>query len=154
MMARIQLYTDGASRGNPGKGGYGLILMYKKYRKEMSGAYRRTTNNRMELMAVIRGLEAITDESIPLVVYTDSTYVADAINKNWLEGWHERGYTKIKNPDLWRVFYPLWKRHCADMVWVRGHADNEHNNRCDVLATRAADTGPWQVDQYYEDTTG
>lgn len=152
MSKKIQLYTDGSSRGNPGKGGYGLILMYGKHRKEMSAAFRKTTNNRMELLAVIEGLSAITDDTLPVVVYTDSKYVSDAINKNWLEGWHKRGYTKIKNPDLWRRFYPLWKKHSVEFVWVKGHADNVYNNRCDELATLAADQGPYAVDSYYEES--
>ncbi len=147
---RIQIYTDGASRGNPGKGGYGIVLMYAHYYKELSAAYRKTTNNRMELLAVIRGLECLKSAEHPVDIYTDSKYVADAINKGWLDGWVRKDFKNKKNPDLWRELIPLLKKFSVTFHWVKGHAENKYNNRCDELATDAADSGPYLIDKFYE----
>ena len=139
-MKEVQLYTDGACRGNPGRGGWGAILVYGRFEKELSGGERETTNNRMELFAVIMGLRALK-EPCEVVITTDSAYVADAFNKNWIDTWQKNnwrtaGKEEVKNPDLWRALLFEIKRHKVSFVRVKGHADNELNNRCDFLATR------------------
>ncbi len=146
----IKIYTDGAARGNPGKGGYGVVLLFAKYYKELSAAYRATTNNRMELLAVIRGLQALKTDEHPVEVYTDSKYVADAVNQGWLDSWIKKDFKNKKNPDLWKQLIPLLQKFSVTFYWVKGHADNKYNNRCDELATAAADAGPYLVDEYYE----
>ncbi len=142
----LLMYTDGAARGNPGRGGFGTILLWGDRRRELSAAYRHTTNNRMELMAVIAGLEALTRDGLDIVIYSDSKYVVDAVQKGWLFGWVKNNFKDKKNPDLWMRYYRLQQKHRVRFVWVKGHADNPLNNRCDVLATTAADTGPWLED--------
>ena len=137
MKKHVEIYTDGACRGNPGKGGWGAILVYGKYEKEMSGGERETTNNRMELLAVIKGLEAIKWENAEVHVYSDSSYVVNAINKGWLEGWQRRGYAKVKNPDLWMRFANLYRMHRVSFHWIKGHAGHPENERCDALAVAA-----------------
>jgi len=139
-MAEVFIYTDGAARGNPGRGGYGVVLMSGTARKELSAGYRYTTNNRMELMAVLAGLKSLKGDGHQIWVYSDSRYVVDAINKNWLRGWVKKGFKKVKNPDLWMELIPLLRLWSPRFVWVKGHADNPHNNRCDQLATQAADS--------------
>jgi ribonuclease HI len=147
----IQMYTDGASRGNPGPGGYGVVLMSKGKTRELSQGFRRTTNNRMELMAVIAGLEALKKPMLQVTVYTDSQYVAKAVNEGWLRKWMATNFAKgIKNKDLWIRFNELSKQHRLKFVWVKGHADNAFNNRCDELATAAADGRDLLVDEGYE----
>ncbi|MFT3903196.1 MAG: ribonuclease HI [Niabella sp.] len=137
---QIIMYTDGASRGNPGPGGYGVILMFGQHRKEMSAGYRHTTNNRMELMAVIEGLKALKTKDIPITIYSDSQYVVNAISKGWLNNWVRTDFKGgKKNKDLWMQYYQLSKQFKISMVWVKGHASNPFNNRCDELATQAAD---------------
>ena len=139
-MKEITLYTDGAARGNPGPGGYGAILMYGHHRKELSQGFRHTTNNRMELWAIIAGLEEIKNKNIPVVVYSDSQYVVNSVTKGWLETWMKTNFKGgKKNPDLWKKYHALAKNFSVRMVWVKGHADNPYNNRCDELATAAAD---------------
>lgn len=133
----ITLYTDGASSGNPGPGGYGAILQCAGLEKELSGGFARTTNNRMELMAVIVGLEAIKWENALVNVYSDSTYVVKAINEGWLENWERKAFKKVKNPDLWQRFLAVYRRHRVTFTWVKGHADNPLNERCDRLAVAA-----------------
>ena len=133
----IFLYTDGASSGNPGPGGYGVVLRCGTYEKEMSEGFSLTTNNRMELLAVIKGLEAIKWENAEVHVYSDSSYVVNAINKGWLEGWVRKGFAKVKNPDLWMRFVPLYERHRVSFHWIRGHAGHPENERCDALAVAA-----------------
>jgi ribonuclease HI len=133
----IELYTDGAASGNPGPGGYGVVLKYGKFRKEMSGGYRLTTNNRMELLAVIVGLEAITNKDLQVKVYSDSKYVVDAINLKWLFGWKQKGFEKKANADLWKRFLLVYDFRKHEFNWVKGHADNKENNRCDELAVAA-----------------
>lgn len=149
----VTMYTDGAARGNPGKGGYGVVLMSGNRKLELSKGFRMTTNNRMELMAVIAGLKALKKEKLNVTVYTDSQYVAKAINERWLNKWIANGFAKgIKNKDLWMEFYELSKQHQLKFVWVKGHADNPYNNRCDILATEAADGNDLEIDEVYEAT--
>ena len=133
----ILLYTDGASSGNPGPGGYGVVLKCGGYAKEMSGGFSLTTNNRMELLAVITGLEAINCANAEVHVWSDSSYVVNAINKGWLENWQRKGYAKVKNPDLWMRLAPLLNRHRVAFHWIKGHAGHPENERCDALAVAA-----------------
>jgi len=136
----LHIYTDGASRGNPGNGGYGIVLLWGDKKKEISGGFRLTTNNRMELMAVIFALKSLTKKDIPLTIYTDSKYVVDSVEKKWLNGWIKNDFKGgKKNKDLWLEFYALSKDFKIKFQWVKGHADNPYNNRCDELATAAAD---------------
>ncbi len=135
-MKELTLYTDGACSGNPGPGGWAAILIYKGVEKELSGGERETTNNRMELTGVIRGLAALK-EPCAVTVYTDSQYIARAINEGWLQKWKAAGFSKkggLKNAELWRELDGLLQTHRVEFVWVRGHAENEYNNRCDALA--------------------
>jgi ribonuclease HI len=146
-MAQVTIYTDGAAKGNPGPGGYGVVMLapagagQPPHRKELSAGYRLTTNNRMELMAVIVGLETLKSDGCEVTVYSDSRYVVDAVEKGWVLGWERKGFAKRKNPDLWVRFLRVYRRHRVRFVWVKGHAGNVENNRCDLLATTAAD-GP------------
>ncbi len=133
----IYLYTDGAASGNPGPGGYGVVLVCGSLRKELSGGFARTTNNRMELLAVIKGLEAIRWENAEVQVYSDSTYVVKAVNEGWLEKWESSGWKKKKNPDLWQEFLRLYRRHRVAFHWIKGHAGHPENERCDALAVAA-----------------
>jgi ribonuclease HI len=136
----LVIYTDGASRGNPGPGGYGAILKWGPVEKELSKGYRLTTNNRMELMAVIAALESLKREDLDIAVYSDSQYIVKAVEEGWLKNWIRTDFKGgKKNKDLWLRFHQLAKKHNIRFKWVRGHADNEYNNRCDILATRAAD---------------
>jgi ribonuclease HI len=147
----LSIYTDGASRGNPGPGGYGAILKWGDTEKEISQGYRKTTNNRMELMAVIAALEALKKEGLQVTVYSDSQYVVKAVEHGWLKNWLATDFKGgKKNRDLWLRFYDLSKKHHLKFVWVKGHASNAFNNRCDVLATTAADKGNLLVDEIYE----
>ena len=133
----IFLYTDGAASGNPGPGGWGAVLTCGQARREMSGGFRLTTNNRMELMAVIQGLEAIKWQNASVEVWSDSTYVVKAITEGWLDGWIKRDWKKVKNPDLWQRFLPLYRRHRVSFHWLKGHAGHPENERCDRLAVAA-----------------
>ena len=152
-MNEITLYTDGAARGNPGNGGYGALLLFGKHKKEISKGFKHTTNNRMELWAIIAGLEAITNREIPVTIYSDSKYVVDSINLKWLDTWMKTNFKGgKKNPDLWKQYYALSKHFKIKIVWVKGHADNPYNNRCDELATAAADGGNLERDVYYENS--
>jgi ribonuclease HI len=144
------MYTDGSSRGNPGPGGYGTILMWKGKAKELSGGFKRTTNNRMELMAVIAGLEALKREGLNIVIYSDSQYVVKAVEEGWLKKWIATQFKGgKKNSDLWMRFHELSRPHHIRFKWVKGHADNPYNNRCDELATTAADGKHLQADEGY-----
>jgi ribonuclease HI len=150
-MTNIVLYTDGAARGNPGNGGYGAILMFGTHKKEISKGFRHTTNNRMELWGIIAGLEAITKNEIPVTIYSDSKYVVDAINKGWLNTWMKTNFKGgKKNSDLWKIYFQIAKQFTINIVWVKGHADNPYNNRCDELATAAADGKDLAIDEVYE----
>ena len=149
-MSQLIVYTDGSSRGNPGPGGYGAILMWGSARKEISCGFRKTTNNRMELMAVIAALQTVTREGLDITVFSDSSYVVNAIEKGWLRNWIRTGFKDKKNPDLWKQYAALAAKHKVRLVWVKGHADNPLNNRCDELATSAADGRNLLVDEGYE----
>jgi ribonuclease HI len=138
-MSQLIIYTDGAARGNPGNGGYGAVLHWGNTIKEISQGYKHTTNNRMELMAVIAALQILKRDNLDITIYSDSAYVINAVEKRWVFGWAKKGFAGKKNPDLWAQFLELYKRHRIKFVWVKGHADNKWNNRCDVLATTAAD---------------
>lgn len=133
----IFLYTDGAASGNPGPGGYGVVLKCDGHMKEMSEGFCLTTNNRMELLAVIKGLEAIKWDNAEVHVYSDSSYVVKAINEGWLENWVRKGFAKVKNPDLWMRFVPLLRKHRVAFHWIKGHAGHPENERCDRLAVAA-----------------
>ena len=146
----IYLYTDGAASGNPGPGGWGAVLVCGPLRKEMSGGFERTTNNRMELLAVIKGLEAIKWEKADVEVYSDSTYVVKAITEGWLENWVAKGWKKVKNPDLWQAFLPLYKKHNVSFHWIKGHAGHPENERCDRLAVAAYGEPNLPADEGYE----
>jgi ribonuclease HI len=148
---QLIIYTDGSSRGNPGPGGYGAVLMWGDKRKELSAGYRLTTNNRMELMAVIKALESLTRKNISLTIFTDSQYVVKAVTEGWLNNWMRTNFKGgKKNRDLWTHFYHLAKDFTIVFRWVKGHADNPFNNRCDELATTAADGSNLLVDEGYE----
>lgn len=152
---RLLIYTDGASRGNPGPGGYGAILMWGDKRKELSAGYRLTTNNRMELLAVITALEALKTKNIPVTIYTDSQYVVNSVEKKWLDGWIKTDFKGgKKNKDLWLRYYKLSRDFEIKFVWVKGHAENTFNNRCDELATTAADGHHLLIDEGYEKDQG
>ena len=151
MTDHVIMYTDGSSRGNPGPGGYGTILMWKGNIKELSRGYKRTTNNRMELMAVIAGLEALKKNNVPLKIYSDSQYVVNSVEKGWLKNWIVTNFKGgKKNKDLWLHYNELSKPHHIKFVWVKGHSDNPFNNRCDELATAAADGHDLLTDEGYE----
>ena len=142
-MKKIELYTDGACRGNPGNGGWGAILVYQGKEKELSGGEEVTTNNRMELMAAIAGMEALK-EPCQITLTSDSKYLTDAINKGWLASWKKNGWRKadksaVLNVELWQKIDELINIHNVEFVWVRGHAGHPYNERCDVLATEYAD---------------
>jgi ribonuclease HI len=138
MAGEISIYTDGASSGNPGPGGYGVVLIYGKHRLEKAEGFRHTTNNRMELMAVIVGLEALKIPDSRVVIYTDSRYVADAVEKGWVFQWETKAFKNKKNPDLWIRFLKIYRQHKVRIVWIKGHADNVENERCDSLAVAAS----------------
>ena len=130
----INIYTDGSSRGNPGPGGYGIVMLYKDKRKELSQGYRLTTNNRMELTAVIKALEAIKNNKIEITIYSDSKYVVESIEKGWIWNWEKKNFKKKLNSDLWKIFIPLYKKFKIKFKWVKGHSGNVENERCDELA--------------------
>ncbi|MDP2387620.1 MAG: ribonuclease HI [Bacteroidota bacterium] len=149
---QIHIYTDGACSGNPGPGGYGIVMLYGQHRKEMYEGFRKTTNNRMELLSVIVALESIKKEGVDVVVFSDSKYVVDAVEKRWINGWIKRGWAKVKNVDLWKRFLPVIKKHKVKFVWVKGHASNVENNRCDELAVMASKMPGLHVDFGYEES--
>jgi ribonuclease HI len=150
MAHEITVYTDGASRGNPGPGGYGVVLMSGPHRKELSEGFRKTTNNRMELLAVIKALEALKSEGSKVTIYTDSKYVADAIEKGWVFNWEKKNFKKKKNPDLWKRLLELYRKHQVRLYWVQGHANITENERCDELAVEASKQQNLLVDHVYE----
>ena len=151
----IELYTDGASSGNPGPGGYGAILRSGPHYKELSEGFRKTTNNRMELMAVIKGLEALKKPNQHVTVYSDSKYVVDAVEKGWVHSWVRKGFAGKKNSDLWMRFLQVYKLHTVRFVWVKGHAGHPENERCDRLAVHASlDAANWKIDQVFEAGNG
>ena len=146
----IIIYTDGSAKGNPGNGGYGVVMISGGYRKELMQGFKLTTNNRMELLAVIVALESVKKESSEIVIYSDSKYVVNAVEKNWVFGWEKKNFNRKKNPDLWIRFLKAYRKHNVSFVWVRGHANNKENERCDFLAVQAADSKTLQIDQWYE----
>lgn len=147
----LHIYTDGSSRGNPGPGGYGIVMIWGKHQKEISAGYRLTTNNRMELMAVIVALQSIHKKNIPITIFTDSLYVVKAVNEKWLDKWIKTDFKGgKKNKDLWMKYAQLAKQFQITLNWVKGHADNALNNRCDELATAAANSNNLLVDEYFE----
>ena len=146
----IIIYTDGAAKGNPGNGGYGIVMMSGGHRKELSQGFKLTTNNRMELLAVIIALEEIKKENSEIILYSDSKYVVDAVVKNWVFGWEKKNFNKKKNPDLWIRFLKIYRKHKVSFVWIKGHADNKENERCDILAVEAAESSNLQIDTWYE----
>lgn len=152
MSANIIIYTDGAARGNPGPGGYGIVLKSGEHRKEISQGYRKTTNNRMELLAVIVALEALKIKNSSVEIYTDSKYVADAVEKGWVFEWEKVRFKKKKNPDLWIRFLKIYRKHQVKFHWVKGHANIPENERCDRLAVEASHMPNLLVDKEYENS--
>lgn len=149
----LTIYTDGAARGNPGRGGYGAILMWKNEIKEISGGFTHTTNNRMELMSVIAALDSLKRTGLHIELYSDSKYVVQAVNEGWLENWMKTDFKGgKKNKDLWKRFYLLFKQHQIKFIWVKGHASNPYNQRCDELATTAADGNNLEEDKGYTES--
>ena len=138
-MKEVQLYTDGACRGNPGRGGWGAVLVYGRYEKAMSGGERETTNNRMELTAAIEGLKALK-EPCSVKLYSDSKYLVDGFSQGWIYAWEDKGFNKVKNPDLWEELLSLSRIHKIEFIWVKGHNGHEYNERCDKLACEYADS--------------
>lgn len=150
MSHNITIYTDGAARGNPGPGGYGVLLQSGKHYKEISEGFRLTTNNRMELLAVIVALEALKFKPSNVLIYTDSKYVCDAVEKEWVFQWEKIRFKKKKNPDLWLRFLTIFRQHNVKFKWVKGHADNPGNIRCDELAVEASKKNNLLIDEEYE----
>jgi ribonuclease HI len=146
------MYTDGASTGNPGPGGYGTVLMSGKHYKELSGGFQKTTNNRMELLAVIVGLESLKQPGCDVTIYSDSKYVVDAVEKKWVFEWHRKGFKGKKNPDLWLRYLEIASLHKIKFIWVKGHAGNHYNEICDQLAVKAAQQKNLPADVGYMDS--
>lgn len=149
----IYLFTDGACSGNPGPGGYGVILRYGEHEKELSEGFRKTTNNRMELMAVIKGLEALKKPNQQVTVVSDSKYVVDAIKQKWLFEWEKKGWKKVKNADLWQQFLGLYRQHHVTFHWIKGHDGHPENERCDELAVMASQLPHLREDRGYLSST-
>jgi ribonuclease HI len=150
MPGEITIYTDGAASGNPGPGGYGVVLISGRHRLEKSEGFRLTTNNRMELLAVITGLEALKIPGSKVVIYTDSRYVSDSVNKGWLFQWELKGFKKKKNPDLWIRFLKAYRKHNVRFVWIKGHSNNLENEVCDRLAVEASSGSNLTEDSGYK----
>ena len=150
----ITLYTDGSAKGNPGKGGYGVVLISGSHRKEMSIGYRLTTNNRMELLSVIVALESLKNKGESVLVYSDSKYVVDAVEKKWVFSWEKKNFGKKKNPDLWIRFLKVYRKHHVRFEWVKGHSNVKENDRCDDLAVKASEANVLDVDVWYENNVG
>lgn len=153
MSHQVHIYTDGAAKGNPGPGGYGVVmeLVGTNYRKEFYEGFRLTTNNRMELLAVIVGLEKLKNPNMKVLVVSDSKYVVDAVEKGWVFGWEKNGFKGKKNPDLWMRFLKIYRKHQVDFKWVKGHNNHPQNERCDELAVMASQQKSLAVDTFYED---
>ena len=149
MNNQVTIYTDGSSLGNPGPGGFGVVLLWGPHRREIAQGYRLTTNNRMELLAVITALEALKRDGLEVTLFSDSKYVIDAVQKGWVFGWMRKGFAGKKNEDLWRRFLKVYARHQVRFVWVKGHNNNVENERCDLLATTAARGGELLEDTGY-----
>lgn len=155
---KVHIYTDGSSRGNPGPGGYGIVMEWvgKPYVKEFSEGFKKTTNNRMELLAVIVALGKLKQPNISVKVTTDSKYVVDSVEKGWVFGWEKKGFLGKKNPDLWKRFLKIYRKHQVTFEWVKGHNNHKQNERCDFLAVEASKKNELLIDEYYEqqDTQG
>lgn len=151
-MKAVEVYTDGSSRGNPGPGGYGIVLRSGKLYKEMSEGFRKTTNNRMELLSVIVALETLKVPGLNVTVYSDSKYVVDSVEKRWVFGWAKKNFSKKKNPDLWKRFLEIYPKHNVKFVWVKGHSGHPMNERCDELAVNAAMGENLKIDVGYEES--
>jgi len=149
----IYLFTDGAASGNPGPGGYGVVMKCGGLEKELSGGFSKTTNNRMELLAVIKGLESVKWENAIVEVWSDSTYVVKAITEGWLDKWVAKSWKKVKNPDLWQRFLPLYRKHRVSFHWLKGHAGHPENERCDRLAVAAYSQPNLPEDEGYTQNT-
>lgn len=149
---KIYIYTDGAASGNPGPGGYGIVMMAGKHRKELAGGFRLTTNNRMELLAVIVALEQIKTEGSDVLVTSDSKYVVDSVEKGWVFNWVKKGFKGKKNPDLWKRFLTIYRKHNVKFEWVKGHNNHPENERCDALAVNAGKKGNLPFDMGYEES--
>ncbi len=150
MPGEITIYTDGAASGNPGPGGYGVVLIYGRHRLEKSEGFRLTTNNRMELLAVITGLESLKIPGSRAVIYTDSKYVADAVEKGWVFQWESKAFKKKKNSDLWKRFLKTYRIHKVRFVWIKGHGNNPENELCDRMAVEASRKNDLQEDTGYK----
>jgi len=152
MSDQVHIYTDGACSGNPGKGGYGIVMEWvgKTYQKEFSEGFRNTTNNRMELLAVIVALENLRSDKLTITVFSDSKYVVDAIEKKWVFGWEKKGFKNKKNIDLWKRFLKIYRKHKVNFKWVKGHNDHVQNERCDVLAVEASQQNDLLIDEGFE----
>lgn len=152
MSHQVHIYTDGAAKGNPGNGGYGVVmeLVGTTYKKEFYEGFRYTTNNRMELLAVIVGLEKISKPNMKVLVISDSKYVVDAVEKKWVFGWEKIGFKNKKNPDLWMRFLKIYRQHQVDFKWIKGHNNHPQNERCDELAVMASGLPNLSVDAFYE----
>jgi len=149
---KINLYTDGSAKGNPGKGGLGIILIAGKYYKEISQGFRHTTNNRMELLAVIVGLETLNKNDSQVQVFSDSKYVVDAVDKKWVFSWEKKNFKGKKNSDLWKRFLIVYRKHKVSFTWIKGHAGHTENEKCDVLAVEASENEQLMIDHGYENT--
>jgi len=149
---QVHIYTDGAAKGNPGNGGYGVVmeLVGSNYQKEFYEGFRHTTNNRMELLAVIVGLEKITKPNMKVLVISDSKYVVDAVEKKWVFGWEKKAFKDKKNPDLWMRFLKIYRQHQVDFKWIKGHNNHTQNERCDELAVYASGLSNLSIDAFYE----
>ena len=156
MSHQVHIYTDGAAKGNPGKGGYGVVmeLVGTIHKKEFYEGFRLTTNNRMELLAVIVGLEKLKSPNMKVLVVSDSKYVVDSVEKKWVLGWEKKGFVNRKNSDLWKRFLKIYRKHQVDIKWIKGHNNHAFNERCDELATAAADGHHLHIDKVYENEEG
>ena len=150
MSGRVVIYTDGCALGNPGPGGFGAVLMFGKHRLELSEGFDLTTNNRMELLAVIRALQSLKHADLPIDIYSDSKYVCNAITEGWLFNWHRKGWKNVKNPDLWKQLIVLVDKHKVTWQWIKGHAGHAENERCDQLAVRARMKTNLPIDAFFE----
>lgn len=152
--AQVHIYTDGAARGNPGPGGYGIVMEWvgKAYRKEFAKGFKHTTNNRMELLAVIDALKKLKKPGVSAIVFTDSKYVADAVNKKWVFGWEKKNFKDRKNSDLWKNFLKEFRQHNVSFRWIKGHNDHPQNERCDALAVAASKEKKLLIDEGFQQT--
>lgn len=152
MLHQVHIYTDGAAKGNPGNGGYGVVmeLVGTPHKKEYYEGFRHTTNNRMELLAVIVGLEKLKNLNMKVLVVSDSKYVVDSVEKKWVLSWEKKGFVDRKNSDLWKRFLKIYRKHQVDFKWIKGHNNHPQNERCDLLAVMASGLETLSVDVFYE----